>query len=294
MATNEPKVWLITGCSAGFGKEVALAALKRGDKVIATARNADKLAELRDAGAHALALDVTSPLPELQALADEAIKVYGQVDILVNNAGYLLAGAVEETTPEQTLAQFDTNVLGLLNVTRVFLPHMRERKTGVIALIGSVGGWVSYPGCGIYCSTKFTLEGLAEALHAELAPLGIAVTVLELGYFRTSLLNQGSNFVVGNTTIPDYEPTAGAVLKMLREYDGKQPGDPVKAAQRTVDVLTLSGSAEGRKEIPVRLALGRDALELIKKKMEASLALLEEWKDLSIGTEHDDVVKHDH
>jgi NAD(P)-dependent dehydrogenase (short-subunit alcohol dehydrogenase family) len=284
------KVWLITGCSTGFGKEIALAALKRGDKVIATARSADKLGALVEAGAHALQLDVTSPLAELEALANKAIGVYGRVDVLVNNAAYVLQGAVEAASPDETLAQFNTNVFGVLNVTRAFLPHLRARRSGVIALISSLAGWVSYPGTGYYCATKFAIEGLGEALHAELAPLGISVTIIEPGYFRTSLLSQGTNTMVAQRHIGDYDQTAGAVIAQLKAADGKQPGDPAKAAQRIVDVLTLSGSAAGRKEVPVRLALGQDAYEAIKSKCESSLALLEEWKDLSRGTEHDDVI----
>ncbi|KAL6070229.1 Oxidoreductase BOA17 [Balamuthia mandrillaris] len=287
-SSSSPKVWFITGCSTGFGRAIALAALQRGDQVIATARNVERLAELRAAGAHVLALDVTSPLVELEALANEAIKVHGQVDILVNNAGYTQTGALEEVTPEQTFAQFNTNVFGLLNVTRAFLPHMRERKAGVIALIGSMVGWVGYPGVGLYCASKFAVEGLGEALHGELAPLGIAVTVIEPGSFRTALLKEGSNLGAASRHIDDYKPSAGYALKVVKERDGKQEGDAVKGAQRIVDVLTLSGSAAGRQQIPIRFALGGDAVEAIKGKIQSSLAMLEEWKDLSLGTEHED------
>jgi NAD(P)-dependent dehydrogenase (short-subunit alcohol dehydrogenase family) len=153
-----------------------------------------------------------------------------------------------------------------------------------------VGGWGSVAGGGLYCATKFALEGITEALRGELEPLGIAVSIIEPGYFRTSLLNQGSNTIVAQRHIADYDQSAGVVLEKLKAVDGKQPGDPVKAAQRIVDVLTLSGSAAGRKEVPLRLALGKDAYEGIKAKCESSLAHLEEWKDLTLGTEHDDVL----
>lgn len=132
--------------------------------------------------------------------------------------------------------------------------------------------------------------GITEALHQELAPLGISATIIEPGYFRTSLLNPGSNSFVAQRHIPDYDQSAGVVLAKLKEVDGKQPGDPVKAVERIVDVLTLSGSAAGRKEIPLRLALGMDAYTAIKAKCVSMLAHLEEWKDLSLGTEHDDVL----
>jgi NAD(P)-dependent dehydrogenase (short-subunit alcohol dehydrogenase family) len=284
---TDEKVWLITGCSGGLGKEIALAALKRGDKVIATARSIDKLAALVDAGAHPLQLDVTRPLDELKALADEAVAVYGRVDVLVNNAGYLLAGAIEAVSPEETQALFDTNVFGVLNVTRAFLPHMRERKSGIVAIIGSVAGRISTPGVGVYCATKFALEGIAEALRGEVGRLGIAVTIIEPGYFRTSIL--GGNFVEARQHIADYDKSVGASVKFLAEMDGVQPGDPVKGAQRIVDVLTRSGEATGLRGIPSRLALGLDAFENIRAKSEMMVKQLDEWKELSLGTEHDDV-----
>jgi hypothetical protein len=195
---------------------------------------------------------------------------------------------LDSLSAEETQAQFDTNVFGLLNVTRAFLPHMRSRKSGVIALIGSLAGRTSGAGSGLYCATKYTLEAIAEALRQETAPLGIAVTVIEPGFFRTALLNKGTNTAVAEQHIADYDQTAGATIAFLASRDGKQAGDPAKGAQRIVDVLTLSGSAAGRKEIPTRLALGHDAYEAIKAKTESLLKELEEWKELSLGTEHDD------
>lgn len=284
------KVWFITGCSTGLGKELAVAALKRGHKVIATARSAATLAELVQIGADALELDVTRPLPELDALAKRAVSIYGRVDILVNNAGYVLQGAIEAASPEETLAQFNTNVFGLLNVTRAFLPYMRERRSGVIALVSSGGGWRSFPGVGLYCSTKFAVEGIGEALRDEVASLGIPVTVIEPGVFRTALLKEGTNLASAQQHIADYDQTpAGGVAAWHERTHGKQSGDPAKAAQRIVDVLTLSGLAAGRTEIPARLALGRDCYDIIKAKCESSLALIEEWKSISLGTDYDGV-----
>jgi NAD(P)-dependent dehydrogenase (short-subunit alcohol dehydrogenase family) len=169
---------------------------------------------------------------------------------------------------------------------------MRARRSGVIALIGSMAGRGGAPGVGLYCATKFALEGLAEALRDEVAPLGIAVTIIEPGYFRTALLNQGTNTFIAAKQIADYDKTpAAAAIAHHAAVDGKQAGDPVKGAQRIVDVLTLSGSAKGRSQVPVRLALGQDAYEGIKAKCESQLKELEEWKDLSLGTEHDDVTQ---
>jgi NAD(P)-dependent dehydrogenase (short-subunit alcohol dehydrogenase family) len=168
---------------------------------------------------------------------------------------------------------------------------MRKRRSGVIALVSSGGGWRSFPGVGLYCTIKFTVEGLGEALRDEVASLGITVTVIEPGVFRTALLKEGTNLASAQKHIVDYDQTpAGGVAAWHERTHGKQAGDPAKAAQRIVDVLTLSGSVAGRMEVPVRLALGQDAYEAIKDKCESSLALLEEWKDLSRGTEHDDAI----
>src|SRR5271169_664807 len=151
---SQQRVWLVTGANSGFGAEFVHQILARGDKVIATGRNPAKLAVLSDTKAHLLKLDVTSPLQELQAIAKEAASVYGRIDVLVNNAGYIEMGTIEETTPERTFQQFNTNVFGLLNVTRAVLPYMRERRSGAVVNIGSIGGWGGIAGAGLYCATK--------------------------------------------------------------------------------------------------------------------------------------------
>jgi NAD(P)-dependent dehydrogenase (short-subunit alcohol dehydrogenase family) len=193
--------------------------------------------------------------------------------------------------PEETYQQFNTNVFGLLNVTRAFLPHMRARKSGVIVNIGSIGGWGGTAGAGLYCATKFALEGITESLRNEVAHLGIKVTIIEPGYFRTQLLKPGNT--QASNSIEDYAASVGPVRKLLEAYNGKQPGDPKKAAEIIVDIVTQSGTAKGR-EIPVRVALGTDAYGYIKGVLEQSSKDLEEWKDITVTTDHDDVKQAAH
>jgi len=203
--TSKQLVWLVTGTSSGFGLQIATAALAKGDKVIATSRSLVNLAPLKEAGAHVLELDVTSPLPVLEGIAKKSVEIYGRIDVLVNNAGYIAVGAVEESTPEETLAQFNTNVFGALNVTRAFLPYMREKKTGTIAFIGSLGGWRGCPIFPLYAGTKYAIRGISESLHEEIAPLGLRSICFEPGYFRTNFLQEGHRGSY-ESRIADYKP----------------------------------------------------------------------------------------
>jgi NAD(P)-dependent dehydrogenase (short-subunit alcohol dehydrogenase family) len=283
MSVDTP-VWLITATSSGFGKEIALNALKRGHKVIATGRSPNKLTALEEAGAFVLKLDVVAPLDELKKVAEEANAKYGRIDILVNAAGYILEGAIEEATPEQTFDNFNTNVFGMLNVTRAVLPYMRKQRSGVIAGFGSLGSWRGGPAGGIYCATKWACSGLIESLRPELEPFGISATVIEPGYFRSGFLNVGAK--ISTAVIQDYEDTAvGAMRKLFATVDNKQPGDVSKGAEVIVDVLTKSGSAEG-KQIPLRLVLGSDCQKAIREKIASTTELLDEWKDISYSTDY--------
>ncbi|CAM6095971.1 unnamed protein product [Calypogeia fissa] len=286
---SSQKVWLITGCSSGFGNELARAALGRGDKVIATARNAAKLESLKAAGASTLALDITAGDAKVQKVVDEAVRMVGRVDILVNNAAYILQGAVEESSDEEVKAQFETNVFGQLTVIRAVLPHMRAQKSGVIANFGSIGGWRGGIGGGIYAATKFALVGITEALRLENAHLGIECTVIEPGYFRTNLLSGGSK-VNTEKIIDDLRQVMDPVKKSYTAINQKQPGDPAKAAQLLVEVLTKSGRCEGR-PLPLRLLLGRDAVGYCKAILEQQTKSLNEWAELVSTTDHDDVVQ---
>lgn len=277
--TNDSKrVWLVTGASRGLGAEIARAALAAGDRVVATAR--DPRAVVAALGEHpslvAIALDVNDEA-SIGAATERAIATFGKIDVLVNNAGFGVVGAVEETSAADVRRVFETNVFGLLAVTRAVLPHMRSRKGGHVVNLSSVGGVAAAPGYGVYCATKFAVEGISEALHAELAPLGIRVTVVEPGYFRTEFLSAGS--IVHNALrIPDYEATAGKVRGDALERDGKQPGDPKKLADA---MIALVRSAEP----PRRLALGRDTVAVTEAKLAAAHAELEASRATSIATD---------
>jgi NAD(P)-dependent dehydrogenase (short-subunit alcohol dehydrogenase family) len=281
-------IWFITGTSTGFGRDLALAAVQRGDKVIATARKLSALEDLKAAGASTLELDVTSPLEELKSVAKEAHGIYGRIDVVVNNAGYFEIGALEENTPEETFKQFDTNVFGALNVTRAFLPYQREAKSGTIVWIGSVGGWRGIAGCGLYCATKHAVRAISEALHFEVAPLGLRSIYLEPGYFRTDFLNQGKRpeFV---HRIEEYKPVLSSRLESFKAFDNNQPGDPKKLVQLLIDYVKLEGpfseEKRGGKDIPIGLPIGTDAHHVVSQRVKEQAKVLEDWKDLIRSTD---------
>ncbi|KAF2203501.1 NAD(P)-binding protein [Delitschia confertaspora ATCC 74209] len=284
--TQESPVWFITACTSGFGKHIALEALSRGHKVIATSRDSSRLSDLAAAGAETMSLDVTWPLERIQKVAKEAIEKYGKVTHLVNSAGYLLEGAVEEISPEESLATFNTNVLGLLNVTRAFLPHLRTSTSPLkaIANFGSIASWRGGPGYGLYSGTKFAVSGISESLHYELAPFNISVCVFEPGYFRTGFL-QGNARIKSEVRMGVYEESiVGRMRAALDETDGRQPGDVGKGACVVVDVLTRTGG----REVPIRCVLGSDAVPVVRKKIEETEALLKEWEGVTTGTDHED------
>ncbi|KAI0033022.1 hypothetical protein K488DRAFT_85319 [Vararia minispora EC-137] len=278
-------VWLITGTSSGVGRELTLAALRRGDRVVATARarSLGALDSLKAQGADVLELDVTAPLPDLQTIAEKAIALHGRVDVVVNNAGYIEIGAIEENTPEETQRQFDTNVFGALNVARAFLPHMRARKSGTILWLGSLGGWRTGSGLGLYAATKHALRALAGALDSEVSPLGLRSIVVELGYFRTSFLT-ASNRAPYRARITEYAPVVEAADKALLAMNGKQRGDPVKAAEIIVDVAHRSGVVEG-KEIPYVIGLGEDYQTLVRGMAQDALKRVAEWDEIATSTD---------
>ncbi|KAK7021903.1 hypothetical protein VNI00_017192 [Paramarasmius palmivorus] len=294
--SSSPLVWLITGTSTGFGRELALAALHRGDKVIATtrARSFSQLDDLKAQGAETIQLDVTAPLEELQEIAKKAVAICGQVDVVVNNAGYGTIGAIEENTTQETQEQFNTNFFGAVNVTRAFLPYLRERKTGTIIFIGSVLGWIfkvlillnlvrAQPSLGLYSTTKWALRGLSGTLHDEIAPLGLRSTCIDLGYFRTALLDP-THRKPYNPRIADYNEVTGEFEAMLQAYHNNQPGDPSIAAQIIVDIVHGEGTAKG-KAFPRSIQLGPDCYKAVKHECEQTLRRIEEWKDVSLSTD---------
>ncbi|HZS08185.1 MAG TPA: oxidoreductase [Blastocatellia bacterium] len=278
-AKTNSRVWFITGSSTGFGRELAEEALAQGHKVIATARRPETVADLvkqyPDA-ARAVRLDVTRP-EEVRAAVDEAIKAFGRIDVLVNNAGYGLIGAIEEGSDEQIRRQFETNFFGALNVIRAVLPTLRQQKGGHILNVSSVGGFVSFPAVGYYCATKFALEAASEALAGEVAPLGIKVTIVEPGAFRTDF--GGHSLAVAEDRIADY-PATEQFLGWLKENDGKQPGDPRKAAKAMIRAVESENP-------PLRLALGADAVGGIGAKLQSVKADIDQWRQVSVDTAYE-------
>ncbi|AYF90009.1 SDR family NAD(P)-dependent oxidoreductase [Pseudomonas sp. DY-1] len=275
------RTWFITGASRGLGALIAAKALEVGDAVIATARKPeDVIARL---GEHpnllAVRLDVTRESEAHEAVA-EGIKRFGRIDILLNNAGYGILGAVEETSAAEVERIYATNVFGLLNVTRAVLPHMRRQRSGHVVNISSLGGYHAYYGWGVYGSTKFAVEGLSEALHQELAPLGVNVTVVEPGFFRTDFLDDQS-LVKTALELPDYDETVGAMRRFAEGANHAQPGDPSKFAGAMLELVNAANP-------PQRLALGSDAVARIAAKHSLVDGEVAEWKVLSMSTDFGD------
>lgn len=278
MKTTDSKVWFITGASRGFGALIAKAALARGDKVVATARNPRDVGEAlgEQANLLALRLDVTDEHAAVAA-AQEAVSHFGRIDTLLNNAGYGLLGAVEESGATEVSNVFNTNVFGLLHVTRAVLPHMRSRRAGHIINISSIGGYEAYAGWGVYGATKFAVEGLTEALSVELAPLGIHATVVEPGFFRTDFLD-ASSLVKTKLTFDDYAETVGRMRSFASSANHQQPGDPRKLASA---ILALGDA----RQPPLRLPLGSDTVLRIMDKNRKVQAELNAWMDLARSTD---------
>lgn len=270
------RIWLITGCSAGFGREIALAALRGGDKVMATARRPDQLdglvAEWGDR-VRTCALDVTDPAA-VDAATKATLDEFGRIDVLVNNAGYGSVGAVEELTLDELRALMETMFFGAVAVTKAILPHLRKQGSGTIVQISSMGGQLSQPGFGAYCAAKFALEGLSEALAAEVAPFGLRVLIVEPGAFRTEF---GGARMHRSREIEAYRVSTGDTRAAIDTMDGTQPGDPEKAAAAILDVLRAD-------DPPLRLALGADAVEAIRAQHALLRADLDGWAELSVST----------
>ena len=228
---SEKNVWFITGCSTGFGRELAKHLLENDYRVVVTARNAEKvqdLVEINKDNALALALDVTDKAQIKDAVA-KAEDHFGKIDVLVNNAGFGYFGSIEESDETEVRAMFEANFWGLAEMTRAVLPKMRERKSGAIVNISSIGGFVGNPSVGYYNATKFAVNGFSEALQKELAPLGIKVIIVQPSGFRTDWAGRSANDAP--STIDDYKETAGAFQELIRGYSGNQPGDPVTGGE---------------------------------------------------------------
>ena len=274
-STDQP-VWLITGCSTGFGHEIAKRVLELGCRAVFTARNPDELKEF-DGNADALTikLDVTN-----QAQIDAAIKGaqvrFGRIDVLVNNAGIGYFGAVEESEEEQVRRMFEINFFGLSRMIHAVLPGMRKNHRGFIVNISSVAGIRACPALGYYCATKHAVEGLSEALWQEVEPLGIKVMVVEPSGFRTDWAGRSAN--ESKLHMPDYAATAGAWRKEVRSDSGKQPGDPVRAADAIVKAVNSANP-------PRHLLLGNDAFEGGMKKLDELRKEYTAWEKVSRGAD---------
>jgi NAD(P)-dependent dehydrogenase (short-subunit alcohol dehydrogenase family) len=273
--------WLITGCSTGLGRALAEAVLERGWNAVVTARREEAVRDLAAAhprSALALPLDVTDA-EQARAAVRAAHERFGAVDVLVNNAGYGYRSAVEEGEDDAVRALFDTNVHGAVTMARAVLPGMRERRSGVVVNVSSIGAQLCPPGSGYYAATKLALEGLTGSLRAELAPLGVTAVAVEPGGFRTDFAGRSLNGT--STVIDDYAETVGPRRKENDTVHGTQPGDPAKAAQAIITAVTAA-------EPPALLLLGTDALSAARAIADRRRAELEEWAELSASTDIDE------
>lgn len=276
--TGKSRTWFITGSSTGFGRLLAEEVLKAGENVVATARKVEQVADLEQkypAQALALPLDVTKQ-EQVDGAVAQTLERFGRVDVLVNNAGYGVTGAIEEVSDAELEPMYEANVFGLLRVTRAFLPQFRKQRSGHILNLSSIGGLAASPGWGLYQSTKFAVEGLSEALAQEVAPLGIRVTIIEPGPFRTDFL--GRSGVEAEKRIEDYSSTADNARRYRSDQHGRQPGDPLKAVQAMIEVVNSSNP-------PLRLLLGAGALKRVRQKMEAWQKEIAAWEPVTVGAD---------
>ena len=272
------KTILITGVSSGFGRALALAALEAGHRVVGTVRNEaarQQFEALNSGRAHGIVLDVTDS-PSIGRLVNDIEARQGAIDVLVNNAGYGHEGILEESPLEEMRRQFDVNVFGAVAMIKAVVPFMRQRRAGHIINITSMGGFITMPGIAYYCGSKFALEGISEVLSKELQPFHIAVTAVAPGSFRTDWA--GRSMVRSPRSIPDYDPLFAPIRKAREEKNGRQLGDPAKAAQA---ILAIIESAEP----PAHLLLGSDALALVRQKLADYAAEIDTWEGLTRSTD---------
>ncbi|OBS20356.1 hypothetical protein FPOA_06728 [Fusarium poae] len=277
-------VWLVTGCSSGFGSEIVHQILSRGDKIIATARNSTRIEPLASQGAAVLELDVTDTQASIDQTIAKAISIYGRIDVLVNNAGFVAAGSWEDLSYEDFVSSFETNVFGPIKVTRAVLPHMRARKSGTMVFISSLSGWVGHQFTGAYAGSKFALEGVVESLHNETKSLGLRTLLMEPGRFRTPLLSTG-HLQPKQSQIPDYESASKTHHGYLHGGDLAQPGNPEKFVKVVLDMVRGEGFAQG-KHVPFRLPVGKDAVQEIGAKARDILDVMHEWDSVITETDY--------
>ncbi|KAL5047120.1 hypothetical protein BDW71DRAFT_206937 [Aspergillus fruticulosus] len=282
--TISPKIWFITGCSSGLGRELAIAAAQHDDTVIATSRDVSKLADLVPLGVIPKTLDIRADDTEIQAVIDDVGASIGPIDILINNGGISSRGH-----DAGIHATFDVNVFSQIRLLRAILPSMRARRAGVIANLGSIAGRNGTPAARFQCASKAAIALYTESLRHEIAHLGIDVTCIEPGYFRTNFLTtSGGHKITAQKRIADLDAGTRGVCEALAAYSLPQPGDPVKGARVIVELLTRSGRGEGRR-LPGRLALGRDAIVKIGESLKREGEMLDSWRDIITSTDCDDV-----
>jgi NAD(P)-dependent dehydrogenase (short-subunit alcohol dehydrogenase family) len=273
--TDTTRTWLVTGATSGFGRTIVDVARARGDAVVATSRQINGLTDLEgDERVLVTRLDVTDAA-EREAAVAAALERFGRIDVLVNNAGRTQVGAVEETTEDELRALFDLHFFAPAALTRLVLPTMRAQGSGAIVQMSSVGGQVTAPGFGAYCATKFALEGLTQTLQEEVEAFGIRTLIVEPGAFRTGLFRPGAAYE--SAEMPEYADVVGPTRAYVREGDGQQPGDPVKAAEAIVAALDAD-------DPPLRLVLGADAIGNIRRRLESLTAELTRWEDVGAAT----------
>jgi NAD(P)-dependent dehydrogenase (short-subunit alcohol dehydrogenase family) len=283
MPTNDGRVWFVTGATSGFGRAMSQEILDRGERLVATGRDQQRVAETfpdRDRDrALGLELDVTDAEAARGAFGD-AVAHFGRVDVVFNNAGVAgSVGAAEEVTDEQIREQIETNLVGAINVTRAALPHLRRQRAGHLLQMSSLNGVEGLPGASYYAAAKFGIEGFSESLADEVAPLGIKVTIVEPGPHRTRLLADDN--VAWSREIADYADTVGATRDQLRELDQNQPGDPVRAVKAMIKAVEST-------DPPRRLPLGEMAIEHIRAKLRDQLEQLDAWANLSTTSDFPD------
>jgi NAD(P)-dependent dehydrogenase (short-subunit alcohol dehydrogenase family) len=272
------KTWLITGGSRGLGRAFTVAALEAGDRVVAGARKPEQLAELEHRfgkSIRTISLDVTDEAQARRAV-ETAIETFGALDVLVNNAGYGNVSPIEDTPVQEFREQIETNLFGVIIMTKAVLPHFREQRRGHIIQVSSIGGRIGPIGRAPYAAAKFGVEGFSESLSKEVGPLGIKVTILEPGGFRTDFAGSSTELREGR---PEYAATVGATARFQRDYDGRQPGDPAKAAAVLLQVVSLT-------EPPLRLLLGSDSYAAAEKSALEKLTADQQWKSLSVSTDY--------
>ncbi len=272
------QIWLITGSSRGLGRAFTEAALAAGHSVVAGARNPDQLADLRSKFGekiHPVSLDVTNEA-RAKAAVDAAVAHFGGLDVLVNNAGYGNVSSVEDTPLDDFRAQIETNLFGVIIMTKAVLPYFRERRAGYIIQVTSIAGRLGPLGRAPYAAAKFGVEGFSESLAKEIGPLGIKVTIVEPVGFRTDFAGSSTELREGRS---EYESTVGATIRFQRDYNGKQPGDPAKAAAVLLHLAS-------QQEPPLRLLLGSDSYNAAEKSALDKLESDRKWKDLTVSTDY--------